>query len=67
MVLSKMFLNKIINMLTRDFQLDKVMNYVFEENELDKKVRELEKRLKNLENMADLPKNFKCNYKSEEK
>tara|TARA_R100000655_G_scaffold107763_1_gene158675 strand:+ start:2784 stop:2987 length:204 start_codon:yes stop_codon:yes gene_type:complete len=67
MVLSKMFLNKIINILTRDFQLDKIMNYVFQDNELDKKVRELEKRLKNLENMADLPKNFKCNYKSEEK
>ena len=62
-----MFLNQIINVLTKNFQLDKVMNYVFEDNELDKKVKNLEDRLKNLEKIAHSPKNFKCNYKNEEK
>ena len=62
-----MFLNQIINVLTKNFQLDKVMNYVFEDNDLDKKVKNLEDRLKNLEKIAHSPKNFKCNYKNEEK
>ena len=66
MILSKMFLNQIINVLTKNFKLDKIMNYVFEDNELDDKVSNLESRLKNLESLAHSPKDFKCNYKIKE-
>jgi hypothetical protein len=41
------------------------MSYVFEDNELDKKVKEMENRLNLLEEVAHSPKNFKCNYKIE--
>ena len=36
------------------------MNYVFDDNELDKKVGEMDKRLNLLEKMAHPPKNIKC-------
>ena len=49
--------------MTKHFKLDKIMSYVFEDNELDEKVKNLEDRLKILENIASSPKNFKCKYK----
>ena len=45
------------------FSLDKIKSYVFDENEVDKKVSNMEDRLKILEKMAVSPKNFKCKYK----
>ena len=65
MIIPKMLINQIANSLTKHFRLDKVMSYVFEDNELDKKVKEMENRLKNLESTAHSPKDFKCNYKIE--
>ena len=67
MIVPKMLINTIANRLTKHFKLDKIMNYVFEDNELDKKVSKMEKRLNLLEKMVELPKNFKCNYKKGEK
>ena len=67
MILSKLFLNQIVNVITKNFKLDKIMSYVFDDNELDKKVSEMEKRLNLLEKMAYSPKTFKCNYKIKEK
>ena len=61
-----MFLNQIVNVLTKNFKLDKMMSYVFDNNELDDKVKDIEGRLKNLENIAHIPKDFKCNYKKGE-
>ena len=67
MIVPKMLINTVANKLTKHFKLDKIMNYVFEDNELDKKVSKMEKRLNLLEKMVELPKNFKCNYKKGEK
>ena len=67
MIVPKMLLNTVANKLTKHFKLDKIMIYVFEDNELDKKVSKMEKRLNLLEKMVELPKNFKCNYKKGEK
>ena len=58
-----MLINQVANSLTKHFRLEKIMSYVFEDNELDKKVKNLEDRLKILEKMAHSPKDFKCNYK----
>ena len=59
MILSKMLINQVANYLTKHFKLDRVMSYVFDKNELDIKVKELDKRMNIIEN-------FKCNYKKEE-
>jgi len=63
MIIPKILVNAVINKLAKHFKLDKIMNYVFEDNELDVKVKNLEDRLKILENIASSPKNFKCKYK----
>ena len=65
MIIPKMLINQVANSLTKHFRLDKIMSYVFEDNELDKKVKNLEDRLKLLEEVAHSPKDFKCNYKIE--
>ena len=57
-----MLINQIASTLTKHFKLDKMMSYVFDDNELDKKVSKIEKRLKLLEKISHTPKNFKCNY-----
>ena len=54
-----MLVNQIATYLTKHFKLDKMMAYVFDKNELDAKVEQLEKRI-------DMLENFKCNYKKEE-
>ena len=59
MILSKMLINQIATYLTKHFKLDKMMSYVFDKNELDTKVEELERRINTIEK-------FKCNYKKEE-
>ena len=67
MIIPKMLINQVAGYLTKHFKLDKVMSYVFDDNELDKKVGEMENRLNLLEKLAHTPKHFKCNYKNEEK
>ena len=61
-----MLINQIATYLTKHFKLDKIMSYVFDKNELDTKVEELEKRLNLVERVAHTPKDFKCNYKQKE-
>ena len=65
MLIPKMLINAVANALVKHFKLDKIMSYVFDDNELDKKVSEMDKRLNLLEKMAHPPKNIKCNYKKE--
>tara|TARA_R100000742_G_C4266912_1_gene85045 strand:- start:967 stop:1155 length:189 start_codon:yes stop_codon:yes gene_type:complete len=60
MIISKILVNQIATYLTKHFKLDKVMAYVFDRNELDTKVEELERRINVIEK-------FKCNYKKGEK
>ena len=66
MIIPKILINQVANSLTKHFKLDKIMSYVFDDNELDKKVKEMERRLKLLEKMAHSPKNLKCNYPEDE-
>ena len=63
MIIPKMLINSVATALTKHFKLDKIMSYVFEDNELDGKVKNLEDRLNLLEKMAHSPKDFKCKYK----
>ena len=44
-----MIINAVAGQLVKHFKLDKVMNYVFQDNELDIKVNSLEKRVKIIE------------------
>ena len=67
MVVSKMIVNIVANRLIKHFKLDKVMSYVFDDNELDDKVKEMDKRLNLLEKMAHPPKDFKCQCKCNKK
>ena len=63
MIIPKMLINEVASRLVKHFKLDKMMSYVFDDNELDKKVSKIENRLKLLEKKACSPKNFKCKYK----
>ena len=66
MILPKMLINTVANQLVKHFKLDKIMSYVFDTNELDVKVEDIERRITILEQVAHTPKNFKCNYKPKE-
>jgi len=44
-ILTKMVINTVANKLAKHFKLDKMMSYVFDENELDTKTQELENRI----------------------
>tara|TARA_Y100000593_G_scaffold30593_1_gene60620 strand:+ start:60 stop:260 length:201 start_codon:yes stop_codon:yes gene_type:complete len=48
-MLQKLVINKIIDLLAKNFKLFKVMKYVEEPNELDHKVLELENKILKLE------------------
>ena len=60
MILTKMVINAVATKLTKHFKLDKIMSYVFDDNELDIKINIIESRLNLLEKMSHPPKNFKC-------
>ena len=45
----KWILPKVLDHMMKVLKLDKVLKYVEEDNELDKKVKEIEKRLEKLE------------------
>ena len=45
----KLVLPNVLEHLMKVFKLDKVLNYVEQDNELDHKVKELESRIKKLE------------------
>tara|TARA_R110000823_G_scaffold140448_2_gene270414 strand:- start:597 stop:785 length:189 start_codon:yes stop_codon:yes gene_type:complete len=59
LIIPKLLINSVATKLTKHFRLDKIMSYVFDRNELDAKVEDLEKRINVIENL-------KCNYKKEE-
>ena len=66
MIIPKLILNQVIKLLVENFKLHKIRDYVFEDNELDEKVKNLEDRIKILESVAHPPKDFECNYKIKE-
>ena len=50
-MLQKLVINKIIDLLAKNFKLFKIMKYVEEPNELDIKVLELENKILKLEKL----------------
>ena len=48
-MLQKLVINMIIELLSKQFKLFDVLKYVKEPNELDRKVKQLERRIKKLE------------------
>ena len=71
MILSKMIVSQVTSYFVKHFKMDKVMNYVFNDNELDDKTRSLEDKVKLLEMMAHPKREFviceKCKKKIKEK
>ena len=57
-MLLKFLLPKILDHLLMVFKLDKLLDYVENPNELDKKVRQLEDKIIELERVAHEPKEF---------
>ena len=49
MIIPKILVNSVANALAKHFKLDKVMSYVFDDNELDKEVKRLTSRIEMLE------------------
>ena len=49
MIIPKILINTVANKMVKHFKLDKIMSYVFEDNELDKEVEQLKKRVDMLE------------------
>ena len=66
-----MIINAVAGSLTKHFKLDKIMSYVFDDNELDDKVKCIEDKIKLLEKLSHSPKEFvtccKCNKQIKEK
>lgn len=60
-----MVINAVATKLAKLWKLDKIMSYVFDDNELDIKINIIESRLNLLEKMALLPKDVKCKCKDE--
>ena len=54
-MLQKLIINKVINLLSKNFKLFKLMEYVEKPNELDHKVVELESRLLKVEKESHPP------------
>lgn len=56
----KKVLEVVFKKIETKHKLNKLKKYVEEDNELDLKVRELEKRLKAVEKVSHKPRNFVC-------
>ena len=71
MIIPKMLINTIATQMVKHFKLDKMMSYVFEDNELDKKVKCLEEKVELLEKLSHAPREFvicnKCKKQIKEK
>jgi len=57
-IVKKLIFNQLVSDFVKHFQMDKIMNYVFDDNELDDKVRCLEDKIELLEKMAHAPRDF---------
>ena len=57
-MIQKVLISKAVELLSKQFKLDKILEYVFERNELDEKCDQLEKRVSSLEIIAHAPRDF---------
>jgi len=53
-------MNQIVGGLNKHFKLDKVFKYVFDDNELDHKTKNLNDRIRILESLAHPPQEYIC-------
>ena len=71
MIIPKILINQVASSLTKHFKLDKIMSYVFDDNELDEKVKCLEDKVDLLEKLSHPPREFvicdNCKCKIKEK
>ena len=51
-MIQQLILKQVIKLITKQFKLDKVLEYVEKPNDADKKIKKIEKRLKKLERDA---------------
>ena len=58
MVVSRMIVNAVATKLVKHFKLEKIMSYVFDDNELDLKVKHLDGRISVLEKSSHPPREF---------
>ena len=49
MIIPKMLINAVATKLVKHFKLEKIMSYVFDDNELDKEVKTINNRIKIIE------------------
>tara|TARA_R110002020_G_scaffold298499_1_gene514357 strand:+ start:6833 stop:7099 length:267 start_codon:yes stop_codon:yes gene_type:complete len=59
-MLQNILIKKIIDVILKQFNLDKIQKYVEQPNELDKKVAAVEKKLKKLEKLSHPVSDFVC-------
>ena len=71
MIVPKMLINAVASRLVKHFKLDRIMSYVFDDNELDKEVKEIKADIKLLKEIAHAPREFvtccECKQKVKEK
>ena len=71
MIGSKILVNLVASKLVKHFKLDKIMNYVFDDDELDEEVKEIKADIKLLKEIAHAPREFvkccECKQKIKEK
>ena len=48
-MIQKLIIEAVIKIIAKKFKLDKILSYVEDDNELDLKVRKLERRIKKIE------------------
>ena len=58
MIGSKIIVNIVTSHLVKHFKLDKIMAYVFDDNNLDKEVKEMKTDIKLLKEIAHAPREF---------
>ena len=57
-MLQGIIIAKVVKLIAKQFKLDKVLDYVEGENELDMKVKHMEEKIKLLEKMAHPSRDF---------
>tara|TARA_R110002050_G_scaffold17407_1_gene51723 strand:+ start:347 stop:532 length:186 start_codon:yes stop_codon:yes gene_type:complete len=56
MIIPKMLINAVATQLVKHFRLEKIMSYVFDDNELDKNAVKVNKRLNKIEKKLKIEK-----------
>ena len=59
-MLQGIIIKKVVEIILKQFHLDKIQKYVEEPNELDKKVKKIESKFKKLEKLAHPVSDFVC-------